>query len=52
MPIALAIILTVVKPGMMLPFFQSRAGIISVIAVIIMLVCGGLLIRKIIRIDV
>jgi tight adherence protein B len=52
MPIALAIILTVVKPGMMLPFFQSRAGIISIIAVIIMLVCGGLLIRKIIRIDV
>ena len=37
---------------MMLPFFQSRAGIISIIAVIIMLVCGGLLIRKIIRIDV
>jgi tight adherence protein B len=52
MPIALAIILTVIKPGMMLPFFQSRAGIISIIAVIIMLVCGGLLIRKIIRIDV
>jgi tight adherence protein B len=52
MPIALAAILTFIKPGMMLPFFQSRTGIISVIAVIIMLICGGLLIRKIIRIDV
>jgi len=52
MPILLAIILTVIKPGMMLPFYQSRAGVISIAAVILMLVCGGLLIRKIIRIDV
>lgn len=52
MPIALAIILTVIKPAMMLPFYQSRTGIISIAAVIIMLICGGLIIRKIIRIDV
>mgnify|MGYP001036710567 CR=1 FL=1 len=52
MPLLLAGILTVIKPGMMLPFYQSRAGIVSIAAVIAMLLCGGLLIRKIIRIDV
>jgi Flp pilus assembly protein TadB len=44
--------MTVLRPALMLPFLQSTNGMIAVAAVMILLTCGALLIRKIIRIDV
>lgn len=52
MPIILGIALTVMKPGMMLPFFTSPAGMISVGVTIALVIVGWLIIKKIITIDV
>lgn len=52
MPIVLGVAMTVLRPALMLPFLQSTNGMIAVAAVMILLTCGALLIRKIIRIDV
>jgi hypothetical protein len=37
---------------MMLPFLKSTTGMIAVAGVMVLITCGALMIRKIIRIDV
>lgn len=52
MPIFLGVAMTVVKPGMMIPFFCSVAGVFSIIGMFALVAVGWLMIRKIIKIDV
>ena len=52
MPVFLGIVMTVMKPRMMLPFLCSRTGVISVLTMIVLITVGWLIIRKIIKIDV
>lgn len=52
MPVVLGIFLTILRPSMMLPFFASLTGMVAIFTVLILLTLGGLMIRKIIRIDV
>lgn len=52
MPIAVGIAMLFFRPEIMIPYLQSPAGLASIAAVIILLTLGGLVIRKIIRIDV
>ena len=52
LPFLLGIAITVMKPKMMLPFLSSPAGILSVVAMCVLIALGWLMIRKIIRIDV
>jgi hypothetical protein len=44
--------MTVIKPQMMIPFFCSLTGVLSVIATLALIAGGWLMIRKIIKIDV
>jgi tight adherence protein B len=52
MPVFLGIVMTVMKPKMMLPFLCSLTGAISVLTMIVLITIGWLIIRKIIKIDV
>ena len=52
MPLFLGIVMTVMKPKLMLPFFCSLTGLGSIVAVIALITVGWLIIRKIIKIDV
>jgi tight adherence protein B len=52
MPLVILVALLVVDPGLMKPFLNSAVGMATMIGVAILVTCGGLLIRKIIRIDV
>ena len=52
MPFFLGIVMTVMKPKLMLPFLCSLAGVGSVVAVIVLVTVGWLIIRKIIKIEV
>jgi len=52
MPILLAIAMYAIDPRMMRLFFNSAVGIIVMSLVGVMVLIGGLLIRKIIRIDI
>ena len=52
MPVFLGIVMTILKPQMMIPFFTSLVGLGSIAAMIILITIGWLLIRKIIKIDV
>lgn len=52
MPAIIAAALTIIDPGIMLPFLHSAIGIAVIIAVAILVLCGALLIRKIVNIDV
>lgn len=52
MPAFVGVALLILDPGMMIPFLQSGIGIAVVIAVVILIFCGALMIRKIINIDV
>ena len=52
MPVVLGVIMTILKPKMMIPFLCSMTGVISVIAMFVLITIGWLIIRKIIRIDV
>ena len=52
MPLALGVIITVMKPNLMLPFFCSFAGVASLAAVVVLITVGWLIIRKIVKIDV
>lgn len=52
MPLFIGVVMTLVRPGLMLPFLHSPAGVITLAVVAIMITLGGLTIRKIIRIDV
>lgn len=52
MPFLLGIGMAIFKPSLMLPFACSLAGAATLLAVAVMVALGGLLIRKIVTIDV
>ena len=52
MPLVLGVIMTVMKPNLMLPFFCSVPGVVSIAAVIALISVGWIAIRKIVTIDV
>lgn len=52
MPLIIGAALMIVDPGMMIPFLRSMMGLAIIVIVAVLLTCGGLLIRKIVRIDV
>lgn len=52
MPLIIGAALLIVDPGMMIPFLRSMMGLAIIVIVGVLLTCGGLLIRKIVRIDV
>ena len=52
MPLFLGIVMTILKPKLMLPFFCSFAGFVSCLAVVALISVGWLFIRKIMQIDV
>ena len=52
MPFVLAIIMTILRPGMMLPFLASATGVLAVIATCALIAVGWLMIRRIVKIDV
>ena len=52
MPILIGIALLVVDPGLMLPFLHSLTGVLVIATVVVLVTMGGLIIRKIIKIDV
>jgi tight adherence protein B len=52
MPIFLGIVMTILKPNMMIPFFFSLTGVISIAAMVVLITVGWIIIRKIIKIDV
>jgi tight adherence protein B len=52
MPVVLGIVLYFLDPVMMMTFIRSQAGIMVLLIVLVLEVCGALLIRKIVDIDV
>ena len=52
MPVFLGLVMTVIKPKMMIPFLTSATGVLAVLAMMALITVGWLMIRKIIRIDV
>ena len=52
MPIFLGVAMMILKPKLMIPFLTSPAGALSVALMLVLIVLGWLMIRKIIRIDV
>lgn len=52
MPVVLGIVLYFLDPVMMMTFIRSQAGIIILFLVLVLEICGALLIRKIVDIDV
>jgi tight adherence protein B len=52
MPVVLGIVLYFLDPVMMMTFIRSQAGIIILLIVLVLEICGALLIRKIVNIDV
>ena len=52
MPVALGGVMTVLKPGLMLPFFKSTHGVMAIGITILLISTGWFFISKIIKIDV
>ena len=52
MPIVVGLAMFFFRPEVMIPYLHTPAGLASIAAVIVLLTVGGLVIRKIIRIDV
>lgn len=52
MPIFLGLVMTILKPKMMIPFLTSITGILAMVVMSVLIVIGWLMIRKIIKIDV
>ena len=52
LPIFLAAVMTAIKPGLMLPFFASAAGMLAMLFTGALILMGWLIIRKIVKIDV
>lgn len=52
MPILIFVAFMIVDPGLMIPFLHSRIGTVIIATVVVLIFCGGMLIRKIIRIDI
>ena len=52
MPVFLGVVMTLIKPKLMIPFLTSPAGVLAVLAMCALIAVGWLMIRKIVRIDV
>ena len=52
MPFFLGLVMTLIKPGLMIPFLTSLTGILAVLVMCALIFVGWLMIRKIIKIDV
>ena len=52
MPLGLGLVLTLMKPSLMIPFLTSLTGIACVLAASGLVIAGWLIIRKIVKIDV
>ena len=52
MPFFLGAVMTMIKPGLMIPFLTSTAGVASVTGMVVLIAFGWLMIRKIVKIDV
>jgi len=52
MPLFLGLIMTFIKPAMMIPFLTSFTGVLAMLATCALITVGWLMIRKIIKIDV
>ena len=52
MPIFLGIIMTIIRPGLMMPFLMSVSGLMCIVGMVVLVSVGWLMIRKIIKIDV
>ena len=52
MPIFLGIVMTILRPGLMLPFLTSVTGLLCVFGMTVLVVLGWLMIRRSIKIDV
>jgi tight adherence protein B len=52
MPVVLGVVMTLMKPDMMLPFFKSAVGVVAIAATALLVAAGWLTIRKITKIDV
>jgi tight adherence protein B len=52
LPFFLAIVMTLIKPGSMIPFLTSATGILAVLLTCVLIALGWLMIRKIVKIDV
>ena len=52
MPLIIMIAMLLVDPELMKPFLQSGVGVATMAAVAVLVACGALLIRKIVRIDI
>ena len=52
MPIFLCIVMTVIRPGLMIPFLTSATGLLAVLATCVLITAGWLMIRRIVKIDV
>ena len=52
MPLILCIVMTVMKPGLMIPFLTSATGLLCLLAATVMVFAGWLIIRKIVTIKV
>jgi tight adherence protein B len=52
MPLVIGAAMMLVDPGMMIPFLHSLMGLVIIVVVAALIVSGGLIIRKIVNIDV
>lgn len=52
MPVFLALVMAVMKPGIMIPFVLSWTGVVSLLSTAGLILAGWLMIRKIINIDI
>ncbi|MFO7871811.1 MAG: type II secretion system F family protein [Kiritimatiellia bacterium] len=52
MPAVIGVALLILDPELMIPFMHSALGIIIMASVVVLIFCGAMVIRKIIRIDV
>ncbi len=52
MPVAVGAAMALLQPKIMLPYLRSPAGLASMAAIIVLITLGGLMIRRIIRIDI
>ena len=52
MPFFLGGVMTIIKPGMMIPFIVSATGVLCILGMTVLIVLGWLMIRKIVKIEV
>ena len=52
MPVFLGLVMTLIKPKMMIPFLTSATGVLAVLAMCALITVGWLMIRKIVKIDI